>query len=96
VSTGWTAVGYGLVLGAAGGSLRGMEAASYVRYYGLAHIGSIRGVATAIGLASTAFGPVALSIGSDLTGGFVVPAAGLAIIPVSVLIWCLFVRQPRR
>jgi len=96
VSTGWTAVGYGLVLGAAGGSLRGMEAASYVRYFGLAHIGSIRGVATAIGLASTAFGPLALSIGSDLTGGFIAPAAGLALIPLSVLAWGVFVRQPRR
>ena len=96
VSPGWSAIGYGLVLGAAGGSLRGMEAASYVRYFGLAHIGSIRGAATALGLASTAFGPLALSVGSDLSGGFVVPAACLAIIPLAVIVWCLFVRQPAR
>ena len=96
VTTGWSAVTYGLILGAAGGSLRGMEAAAYVRYYGLANIGSIRGVATAIGLASTAFGPVALSLGFDLTGSFTGPAMAFAVIPVIVTGLALFVRPPRR
>ncbi|MFO7689490.1 MAG: MFS transporter [Cryobacterium sp.] len=94
VSPGWSALVYGLVLGAAGGSLRGMEAAAYVRYYGLAHIGSIRGVATAIGLASTAFGPVALSLGFDLTGSFTGPAAVFAVLPLIVVAVSLFVRPP--
>jgi hypothetical protein len=96
VTSGGTAIVYGLVLGAAGGSLRGMEAASYVRYYGLAHIGSIRGVATAISLASTAFGPMALSLGFDLTGSFTRPALALALIPVLVVGVALFVRPPQR
>jgi len=73
VEAGWTAILYGLVLGAAGGSLRGMEAAAYVRYYGTAHIGSIRGVVTAINLASTALGPIALSLGVDISGSFTAP-----------------------
>ncbi len=96
VSSGWSAVLYGLILGAAGGSLRGMEAAAYVRYFGTAHIGSIRGVAMSISLASTAFGPIALSIGFDLTGGFSGPAMVLAAIPLAVAIGALFVRPPRR
>ncbi|WP_241980902.1 MULTISPECIES: MFS transporter [Cryobacterium] len=95
VGSGWTAVVYGLVLGAAGGSLRGMEAASYVRFYGTVHIGSIRGVAMSIGLASTAFGPVAFSLGFDATGGFTVPAMVLALIPISVAVLALFVKPPR-
>ncbi|WP_233205872.1 MFS transporter [Cryobacterium sp. Y82] len=96
VTSGMAAIVYGLILGAAGGSLRGMEAASYVRYYGLAHIGNIRGVATAIGLASTAFGPVALSLGFDLTGSFTTPTLALALIPAVVIGVALFVRPPHR
>ena len=96
VSPGASAVLYGLVLGAASGSLRGLEAASYVRYYGTEHIGSIRGVATSISLASTALGPLALSLGFDLTGGFVGPAMVFAAIPATVAVVALFVRPPER
>jgi len=73
-----------------------MEAASYVRYYGTRHIGSIRGVAMSISLASTALGPFALALGHDLTGTFTVPALALAAIPVVVLIAGLLVRPPQR
>jgi len=96
VTPGVIAIVYGLVLGAAGGGLRGMEAASYVRYYGTTHIGAIRGVAMSISLAATAVGPIALSLGADLTGGFVVPAAVLAVLPVLVGVSAILVRQPRR
>ena len=96
VSSGWAAILYGLVLGAAGGSLRGMEAAAYVRYFGTTHIGSIRGVAMSISLASTALGPLALSLGLDLTGGFTVPTQVLAVIPIAVSVVALFVRPPRQ
>lgn len=96
VSPGWSAIVYGLALGAAGGALRGLEAAAYTRYYGTTHIGSIRGIAVGISLASTAIGPIALSLGHDLTGTFTIPAAVSAIIPVSVAIAAVFVREPRR
>jgi hypothetical protein len=96
VETGWTAILYGLALGAAGGSLRGMEAAAYVRHYGTAHIGSIRGVATAISLASTALGPIAVSVGFDITGSFTEPIVTLAILPLAVAILAVFVRPPHR
>lgn len=96
VAADWTAVLYGLILGAAGGSLRGMEAAAYVRYYGTAHIGSIRGVATAISLASTALGPIALSVGADISGGFAGPIAAFSILPLAVAVLAVFVRPPRR
>jgi MFS family permease len=96
VAADWTAVLYGLVLGAAGGSLRGMEAAAYVRYFGTAHIGSIRGVATAIGLASTALGPIALSVGVDISGSFTAPAVTFSILPLAVAILAVFVRPPER
>jgi MFS family permease len=94
VEPGLSAILYGLILGAAIGSLRGMEAASYVRYYGTEHIGAIRGVATSILLASTAFGPLALALGFDLTGGFIGPAMVLAGIPLVVAVLAVFARPP--
>ncbi|MFP7834554.1 MFS transporter [Marisediminicola sp. LYQ134] len=96
VAPGATALLYGLVLGAAGGSLRGMEAAAYVRYYGTAHIGTIRGVATAINLASTAVGPIALSLGVDISGSFILPAVVLSALPIAVAVLAIFVKPPSR
>lgn len=96
VTPGVVAVIYGLVLGLAGGALRGMEAAAFVRYYGLSHIGSIRGVAISISLAASAFGPYALAIGSEWFGSFGAPSAWLAILPAVVAILALFVPQPAR
>lgn len=96
ITPGWTALFYGLVLGAAGGSIRGIEAAAFARYFGTQHIGSIRGVATAINLASTAAGPLVLSVGRDLSGGYSVPVIGLAALPVAVGILALLARTPTR
>ncbi len=96
ISPGWTAILYGLVLGAAGGSIRGIEAAAFARYFGTLHIGSIRGVATAINLASTAAGPLVLSVGRDLSGGYHLPVVLLAAIPLSVGVLSLVARPPSR
>ncbi|MGB3593121.1 MAG: MFS transporter [Ornithinimicrobium sp.] len=96
ISPGWTAIVYGLVLGAAGGSIRGIEAAAFARYFGTLHIGSIRGVATAINLASTAAGPLVLSLGRDLSGGYHLPVILLALIPLSVGALSVVARPPSR
>jgi MFS family permease len=95
VHTGWTAVLYGLVLGAAGGALRGIEAAAYVRYYGTANIGVIRGVATGTNLASTAFGPLLLALGHDVAGDYTTPVLVAAILPAVVAVVSVFARAPR-
>lgn len=96
ITPGWTAILYGLVLGAAGGSLRGIEAAAFVRYFGARYIGSIRGLATAINLASTAAGPLVLSIGHDLSGGYHLPVVCLAVLPLGVGVLSVFARTPSR
>ncbi|MGB7362213.1 MAG: hypothetical protein WA931_04170, partial [Rhodococcus sp. (in: high G+C Gram-positive bacteria)] len=61
-----------------------IEAAAYAHYFGTAHIGGIRGVATMISVGSTAFGPLALSIGRDVFDSYVPVVLGLASIPVAV------------
>ncbi|WIE79201.1 MULTISPECIES: MFS transporter [unclassified Curtobacterium] len=95
VQPGWTAIVYGLVLGAAGGSLRGIEAAAYVRYYGTANIGVIRGVATGVNLASTAFGPLLLALGHDIAGNYTAPVLCFAVLPATVAMVSVFARPPK-
>ncbi|KIP53003.1 MFS-type transporter [Leucobacter komagatae] len=94
VTPGWSAVFYGLVLGAAGGCLRGMEAATFARFYGVKHIGAIRGLSTAFSLGASALGPYVLALGVELDGGFTTPAALLSAIPVIVIIATVVVRPP--
>lgn len=95
ISPGWTAITYGLILGAAGGCLRGMEGATFARYYGVTNIGAIRGLATAISLGASALGPYAMALGTDLTGSFALPAALLAVIPIGIATVTVFTSQPR-
>jgi MFS family permease len=89
VSPGLVAVLYGMLVGAAGSSARALEAASFPKLFGLAHLGSIRGVVTSISVASTAFGPVALSVGRDLTGSYVQVLLVLLVLPVTVSVAAL-------
>jgi hypothetical protein len=76
------------------GALRGVDAAAFVRFYGRGHIGAIRGVATSIGLASTALGPLYFALGLSLTGSYVIPSAFAALIPSVVALITLFVKPP--
>jgi MFS family permease len=96
VSPGINGIAFGLILGASMGALRGVEAAAFVRYYGRGHIGAIRGVATAIGLASTALGPLYFALGLEWTGSYVQPSVLAAILPAMVALAALFVRPPAR
>lgn len=96
VSPGLIAMTYGMVLGAAGSAARALEAASFPKLYGLRHVGAIRGAVTSISVASTAFGPLALSIGRDLTGSYVQVLLVLLAFPAGVTILGLFASIPTR
>jgi MFS family permease len=94
VAPGLLAVTYGMVVGAAGSAARALEAASFPKLFGLANIGSIRGVVTAISVASTAFGPLALSVGQDLTGSYVQVLLLLLVLPLGVTVLGLVAKVP--
>jgi MFS family permease len=96
VSPGIIAVLYGVILGAAGSSARALEAASFPKLYGLRHVGAIRGAVTSISVASTAFGPLALSLGRDLTGSYVQVLLVLLAFPIAITFLGLFARIPTR
>jgi MFS family permease len=96
VAPGWSAIAYGVAVGAAGSSARALEAASFPRIFGLASLGRIRGVVTAISVASTAFGPLALSVGYDLTGSYRQVLLLLLVVPASVAVAGFLVAVPKR
>ncbi|MEX0832242.1 MAG: MFS transporter [Nitriliruptoraceae bacterium] len=95
VTPGLTAALYGMAIGAAGSSARTLEAAVFPRLFGLGHIGGIRGVVSAIGVASSAFGPLALSLGYDATNSYVQVLLIMLVIPVVVAIAGLIAPDPR-
>jgi MFS family permease len=94
VRPGITAVAYGMALGAAGAAARALEAGAVPRLYGLRHLGAIRGFVIALAGAATALGPLALSIGNDLMGGYTQVLRMLVVLPVSVAVFGMFVREP--
>ncbi len=96
VGPGAPAVAYGVVLGAAGASARSLEAASFPRLYGIRHLGAIRGVVTAVMVASTAFGPLLLAVGHDTTGSYVQVLTVLAVLPALVAVFGLLAPAPTR
>lgn len=85
---------YGLVVGTAIGMYRGMETASFARYFGVAHIGSIRGLSTGIGLTAAALGPLTFALAAEVAGGFAIPALIFTIFPATVFIASLLVAEP--
>jgi len=78
------AVVYGLILGAAGGSIRAIEPIALAHYFGTDSIGGIRGIITSINVGSTALGPILFSLGRDITGSYTTPSLVAAVVPVAV------------
>jgi len=94
VRPGASAVSYGMALGAAGAAARSLEAGAVPRLYGLRHLGAIRGLVTALGGASTALGPLALSLGNDMTGGYTEVLRLLVVLPLAVAALGMFAPEP--
>lgn len=94
VSPGITAAMYGMAVGAAASATRVLEAAAFPRLFGLDHLGSIRGVVTSLSIGSTAFGPVVLSFGHDVTGSYTRVLQVLLVIPVGVAVLGMLVSEP--
>ncbi len=95
VQPGWTAVGFGVVIGAAGASVRALEAAAIPRYFGTAHIGGIRGVVASVSVGSTAFGPILFAVVFEATGSYAPVLLVSAVAPVLVAVAGSLVPLPR-
>jgi MFS family permease len=89
-----TVVLYASGIGAGGGMARALEAAGMPKMFGMRHVGAVRGLAMGLMVASTAFGPLALSLGRDLTGGYVSVLRLLLVLPIGVAILGVVSRVP--
>ncbi len=81
---GLSALLYVLAMGATGGAMRSVDQTLLPRWFGVGHIGAIRGVATFAGVAASAVGPIALSLLRDATGGYGRAGALLALVPLAI------------
>ncbi|MEW2636280.1 MFS transporter [Streptomyces sp. NPDC048389] len=94
VEPGWTAVAYGLLLGSSNGLLRAVESAAFPYYFGTAHLGAIRGCAHTITIAASAFGPLAIALGHEVTGRYGAALLALAVLPAAAALTVIVAREP--
>ncbi len=94
VAPGWSGIGFGVVLGVAGGSVRTAEAAILPAAFGTLHLGAIRGLVTAVAVGSTAFGPVLFAVVREASGSYAPALLGGAVLPLLVAVAALVVRPP--
>lgn len=86
VQPGWSAIGFGVTIGAAGSSIRTLEAATVPRLFGVRHIGGIRGVVSAVSVGSTAFGPILFALVFEATASYAPVMLVAALAPVCVMV----------
>jgi len=95
VTPGWSAVGFGVCIGASGASIRALEAAAIPRYFGTAHLGAIRGFVASVSVGSTAFGPVLFAAAHGASGGYGTVLLASATLPLLVAVAATAVPTPR-
>ncbi|MEE3088378.1 MAG: MFS transporter, partial [Actinomycetota bacterium] len=95
VTPGFVAISFGMLIGAAGGAMRVVEATELPRYFGTLHIGAIRGVVTSVGIAGAAIGPLAFSVIHDITGNYTTVLVVSIIVPAAVMVATFIVRLPQ-
>ena len=85
---------YGLLTGCAIGSVQALVGALYPKWYGVDHIGAIKGVALSIGVGASALGPLLLSVGNDVAGSYEPVIVGAAAVTAAVALAGAFVPTP--
>nr|WP_230416916.1 MFS transporter [Micromonospora tarapacensis] len=95
VTPGLAGLAYGFAIGASMNSMHALEAASFPRYFGLAHIGGIRGFVHSLTVAGSAIGPLLLSLLRDTTGSYGTAALLVITIPTATIAFGLLVKPPR-
>ena len=86
---------YAVLLGGSSGSARSMEPTLMARFYGLAHVGAVRGRMMSFRVAASALGPYALALGFEQFGAFGPALRFLTVLPVAALILLAFSPDPR-
>lgn len=88
------AIAFGVAAGAGAGTIRTLEAAAFPRYFGLGHIGEIRGLVMSISVGATAFGPLLLALGFERYGSYGPPLTMLLFAPALAAAAAVFAPVP--
>lgn len=91
---GLLAVAFGVAVGLGGGSIRTLEAAAIPRYFGVAHLGALRGLVMALTVGGTAFGPLLLAVGFERYGSYAPALNMLLVLPLAVAVTAVFAPVP--
>ncbi|WP_191271616.1 MFS transporter [Nocardiopsis terrae] len=95
VAPGWGALLYGAALGAAASGARAVESAALPFYFGTASLGTLRGLTQSVAVASTAVGPILLSLAHGWADSYRPGIMGLALLCAVVAVAVCFARKPR-
>lgn len=87
---------YGAILGFSMGFMMNATAVIWPNYYGLRHLGSIRGVSIASMVAFAALGPLPFGLIYDITGDYSVAILVLLALPVSCAIAAFLAFPPKK
>lgn len=87
---------YGLTLGLGGGAIGALSGALYPKWFGVEHIGSIKGIATTANVGASAIGPLILSIGNDISDSYEPIVVACAVAAAVVAVAALVVPTPVR
>ncbi|WP_216215696.1 MFS transporter [Amycolatopsis aidingensis] len=94
LTPGFTAVLYGLALGACGNGIRTLEAVAFPRCFGLRHLGTIRGVVHSVTVGASAFGPLLLALGREQASSYRPILLVATALPLAVTLAAVLVRTP--
>lgn len=94
VIPGLSAVIFGVCIGAAAGGARVIETAELPRYFGIQHLGAIRGRVMGATIAGTAVGPVLFALLQSSTQSYTTALVVSALLPLPVIFGALRFRAP--
>jgi len=96
ITSSWQAFIYGALLGLSTGFIMNISAVIWPNYYGRLHLGSIRGVTSASGVAFAALGPLPFGIIYDATSNYSLAISILLALPVSCAIAAFLAHPPKK
>ena len=85
---------YGILLGLFQGMSGALGGTVYAYYFGREHIGSVKGFATTISVAASAFGPLLFAVGFEQMGRYAPILLISALFPLTVALLAPFIRPP--
>ena len=94
--TAGSALAYGVIIGTTSGLQRTVSSVVWPTYFGRKHLGAITGIASFVGIAGSALGPMPMGIARDLLGSYAVALPAAAVLPLALGVAALFARRPTR